>query len=174
MMDRDDRARRSYVPDPGGYRARPPLSIADEASLAFAEAGAEVSQLLTRTLLMAQRAVEAAVAEAEDRAAMVIVQAEEHARIVGERARRIIDESLEQEHRQLRRAVTESHGRLLDLLDEALRRLDAMPDRGHPIDDAFFAELRDALTSRPADRPRWQPTPTRAAHRHRRSGASRR
>jgi hypothetical protein len=174
MMDRDDRARRSYVPAPGGYRARPRLSIADEASLAFAEAGAEVSQLLTRTLLMAQRAVEAAVAEAEDRAAMVIVQAEEHARIVGERARRIIDESLEQEHRQLRRAVTESHGRLLDLLDEALRRLDTMPDRGHPIDDAFFAELRDALTSRPADRPRWQPTPTRAAHRHRRSGASRR
>jgi len=173
-MDRDDRSRRSYVPAPGGYRARPPLSIADEASLAFAEAGSEVSRLLTRTLLMAQRAVEAAVAEAEERASMVIAQAEEHARIVAERARRIIDESLEHEHRQLRRAVSESHGRLLDLLDEALRRLDELPDRGHPIDDAFFAELRQALTSRPVDRPRWQPSPTRAGYRHRRSGAARR
>ena len=162
----------SYVPAPGGYGRQ--SRVAHDASLAFAEAGSEVSRLLTRTLLMAQRAVEAAIAEADERAALIVAQAEEHARIVSERARHIIDQTLEHEQHQLRRAVSESHARLLDLLDEALRRLDALPDRGHPIDDAFFAELRQVLTNRPTDRPRWQPNPTRAAHRHRRSGAARR
>jgi len=152
--------------------------IVEETTGAFSDAHGEVTRLMTQSVLIAQRAVESAIAEAERRAQTMIYEAEEHARIVGERAQRVMHEALESQRLELADAVTESHRRLLDVLDDALHRFDSELGDETARPGTFFDEVRKALADHrreihhhPASR---QARVSRLVPRHERARGSRR